>query len=87
MSRRWRAAQAGYEPLPGGERWRPAGAAGAAARGPSPPPHAAVAIPSDREHAVTQALLSYARLDVGQLFDRFQTSSQGLEEREAARRL
>ena len=75
-------AAAGYEPLP----------EDAAPRQQLQPPltaavHTALHIPSDREHAIAQQLLSFSAAQVEQVFQQLQTGTEGLSSDEAARRL
>ena len=95
MGSRWAQAPAaaGYALLPAGEE-----SAGAPALHPQPsghPPapqrhshhHTALSIPSDREHAVAQALLAAAHQEAPYLFAQLGTSTEGLSEEDAAARL
>ena len=49
--------------------------------------HTAVHIPSDREHAISQQLLSFSAAEAHQVFQQLQTGTEGLSAEEAARRL
>lgn len=75
---------AGYQPLPSGSgesRHHPP---------PSPPAsqaHTALAIPSDREHAVASSLLAHACRDARQVLQELGSCTEGLDADEAAQRL
>jgi hypothetical protein len=46
-----------------------------------------VHIPSDREHAISQQLLSFSAAEAHQVLQQLQTGTEGLSVEEAARRL
>jgi hypothetical protein len=82
MPRQHSRAAAGYEPLP--ENAAPGQRLGCPPTGAA---HTAVHIPSDREHAISQQLLSFSAAEAHQVFQHLQTGSEGLSAGEVARRL